>query len=99
MQSAHEGPHEAGGVVSVAAAVQRDLVALADDELAGSALAATALELGRMIDDPENSATSKANCAGKLLELMRELRSLAPEEQEDDRLDDLSARRDERRTA
>lgn len=76
---------------SVHAAVERDLMALPDD-LANSALGASALALAREMDS-QNSATSKSMCAKALLETMDRLRSLAPEREEKDQVDDLSARR------
>lgn len=84
--------------LSVAAAVQRDLDAIAelDEALARSGLAASALALARELDKPKTSATAKANCARALTEQLDRLRELAPEEQEGDQLDDLSARRADR---
>lgn len=76
---------------SVTAAVTRDLDAF-PDELANSALAASALALAREMDSP-NSATSKSMCAKALLETMDRLRSLAPVEEEADDLDELSRAR------
>jgi RNA 3'-terminal phosphate cyclase len=86
---------------TVVAAVQRDLAALrqVDAKLADSALAATALELAKQLDEGENSATSKSMCARTLQEIMKELRALAPAEREADGIDDLAARRASRRTA
>jgi hypothetical protein len=84
---------------TVVAAVQRDLdaIAKADKALAESSLAATALALAAELDDPNNSATSKSMCAGRLLDAMSLLRELTPEGEEQDGLDDLSARRAKRR--
>lgn len=76
----------------VEAAVARDLKQL-PDELAASALAASALALGREIDLAGNSATSKSMCARALTETLEKLRALAPAEKEADKLDDLAARR------
>jgi hypothetical protein len=84
--------------LSVVAAVQRDikLIGRRDKVLAESSLAASALALAREIDSPKNSATSKSMCARALRETMDRLRELAPAEEADDRLDDLSARRSAR---
>lgn len=78
--------------MSVEAAVERDLKRL-PQELAESALAASALAMAREIDCYENSATSKSMCQGRLQDALRELRELAPPTEEVDQLDDLSARR------
>jgi hypothetical protein len=56
-------------------------------------LGALALQLARSIDDPGNSATSRSMCAKALMDVMRELRGLAPAEREADRVDELSSRR------
>jgi pyruvate/2-oxoglutarate dehydrogenase complex dihydrolipoamide acyltransferase (E2) component len=75
----------------VVAAVKRDL---ADMGAVGrSALAASALALARELDNPENSATSKSMCAKALIETMDRLRAQAPPKKENDRLDELAARR------
>lgn len=84
---------------SVTAGVQRDLEALAKSApaLATSGLALSALALAGEIDSPHNSATSKSMCARVLLDTLDHLRELAPEGQEADELDELSARRTARR--
>lgn len=81
-------------------AVLRDLDAIRarDEDLADSALAATALALASEIDNEDNSATSKSMCAKALAEIMRELRDLAPPELKEDALVDLNARRSTRRS-
>lgn len=80
--------------MSVYEAVERDLAKIRrrSEELADSALAATALAMAAEID-ADNSATSKSMCAARLTETMDRLRELAPAEQEGDYLDDLAARR------
>lgn len=78
--------------MSVEAAVERDLKRL-PEELAESALAASALAMAREIDRSSNSATSKSMCQARLQDSLRELRELAPPAEEADQLDDLSARR------
>jgi hypothetical protein len=82
----------------VKAAVERDLneIRNRDPALAKSGLAATALALATRIDDPANSATSISMCSRALRETLDRLRELAPEAAEQDRLDDLGARRTER---
>lgn len=67
-------------------------------ELEQSSLAATAIALAYQIEDPFNSATSKSMCARELRETMSKLRELAPPADEEDGIDELSARRAERRT-
>lgn len=81
----------------VTEAVQRDLAALAelDPALAESTYAATALALAAELD-AGNSATSKSMCAKALLDTMNRLWELAPDREEEDRLDELSARREKR---
>lgn len=86
------------GPPKVVDAVKRDLAAIArrDKQLAECGLAAAALALARELDSPRNSATSKSMCARALRETLDRLSELAPEEQQEDRLDDLSARRAKR---
>lgn len=86
-------------VLSVVAATQRDLAAIrkVDADLAKSSLAAAALSLAVELDEPGNSATSKAMCASALAKTLEQLRSMLPERVELDGLDDLITRRAERR--
>jgi hypothetical protein len=77
--------------MSVFEAVERDLERLAEGA-GDSALGQTALALARELDQ-DNSATSKSMCAKSMIDVLRELRSLAPPEKESDGLDDLAARR------
>lgn len=79
--------------LTVAVAVERDLKALGDEDLAQSGLAASALALARALDDTGNSATSKSMCARSLLDTLDRLRELAPDKKEDDALDELRSRR------
>lgn len=83
---------------TVVAAVERDLtdVAKGAPELARSALAATARVLAAELDSPSNSATSKSMCAARLVETMDRLRELVPPKEDDDRLDEIAARREAR---
>ena len=82
---------------AVETATARDLKRL-PDELATSALAASALALARELDGA-NSATSKSMCAKAHMELMDRLRELAPPEETRDGLDEISARRARRLAA
>ena len=84
--------------MSVRAAVERDLkdIASRDKGLARSGLAELALVLADMIDDRENSATSRSMCSRSLVEALDRLRELAPPVVEEDRLDELSRRREKR---
>lgn len=50
-------------------------------ELAESGIAATAVQMAYELVNPYNSATSKSMCAGRLLDALKELRSLAPPEE------------------
>lgn len=82
-----------GGEVEMA--VRRDLARMPED-LAGSALAMSAVALAREIDGM-NSATSKSMCARALQDALRELRGLMPEEVVVDEVDELARRRADRR--
>jgi hypothetical protein len=76
---------------TVVDAVEYDLAALAEraPSIPNTALAASALELARQLDDPDNSATSKSMCSRALTETMDRLEALAPPKREGDRLDKL----------
>jgi hypothetical protein len=103
------GPRRAGRGASPASgssqsekvvdAVRRDLESLArrDEALASGALAMSALALARSIDHLKTSATARSMCARALTETMEKLLALAPAEREEDGIDDLTARRAERR--
>ena len=81
--------------MSVVGGVELNLADLASrsSSLAVSALAQSALELARQMDDPGNSATSKSMCAKALMETLERLYSMAPPKMEQDGVDDLSDRR------
>lgn len=81
--------------LSVLAAVDRDLKVLGEREpgLELTALAASARELARQLDDPGNSATSKSMCAKSLTEVLERLEGLAPPKSERDFLDKFRDRR------
>jgi hypothetical protein len=85
------------GDVSVVESVTQELERIGADALE-SALGATALALAEELD-AQNSATSKSMCAKALVDVLREVRSLAPPRRETDGVDDLEARRAERRAA
>lgn len=56
-------------------------------EPATSAIAASALELARQLDNPRNSATAKSMCAGRLQEALDRLLELNPPKPEATPLD------------
>lgn len=80
-------------------AVRRDLaeIAASDPRLAESGLALSTLALAKAIDSGGTSSTAKSMCARELREALDRLRELTPPKAEGDRLDELSARRDQRR--
>lgn len=82
-------------VMSVLTAVRKDIEGLGE-LAAGSTLAETALALARELDEPKNSATSKSMCAKAMIDVLRELRHVAPVKREADGVDDLRARRRQR---
>jgi hypothetical protein len=86
--------------LTVVASTKRDLAEIEkrDPKLAQSGLAALALKLAEEMD-ANNSATSKSMCAKSLMETLDRIRALAPAEETEDKVDDLSARRAARRTA
>lgn len=81
--------------MSVFEAVKRDLSEY-PPAVAKSALAASALELARLMDG-NNSATSKAICAKALQDTLDRLRELSPPKEKADGVDDLNAQRVKRR--
>lgn len=89
------GPLADNARTGVIDGVERDLAEIAerDEELAKSTLAGVAIRLALELDHPYNSATSKGQCAKALNETMDRLRELAPEEEANDGVDDLAARR------
>jgi protein-tyrosine-phosphatase len=78
--------------VSVLDGVEFELSRLPAD-LQRGALAESARAMAMEIDSAGNSATSKSMCQARLQDAMRELRDLAPADEEADQLDELSARR------
>ena len=62
---------------------------------ASGALAATALAMAAEIDG-QNSATSKSMCAKVLMDVLEQLRALAPPEKQEDRVDEIAKRRERR---
>ncbi len=87
--------------MSVTAAVERDIAAIRkrDPALADSTLAALALSLAGLVDDPKASATSKSMNAHQLRDTTIKLRELAPPEELGDRLDDIAKQRAKRRAS
>ena len=88
------------GRTNVADSVARDLEEIKTrmPALAESALAATALALALQLDHPYNSATSKSMCAKALMDAIGQLRELAPPPVKRDKLDELTDRRERRRS-
>lgn len=89
------------GVAAVLEGVGRDLEAIREKvpELADSALAGTALALATELENPYNSATSKAQCANALQAVMDRLRELTPEQQKGGIVVELLAKRAARSAA
>lgn len=82
-------------VAVVIQGVHRDLarIAAVAPDLADSALSGTAIRMALELENPYNSATSKAQLAKSLLETMEHLRSLTPDgEEEGDALDAILQR-------
>jgi hypothetical protein len=73
----------------VSEGVDREIeaIATADPELARSGLAGMARALALELENPYNSATAKAACAGQLRDTLARLRELAPPEQKASGLD------------
>ena len=65
---------------------------------ATDALAATARALARELDSPGTKAADMAACSRALRETLDQLRELAPPQRETDGIDDLTVRRDRRRS-
>lgn len=82
----------------VTPALEAELKKLPEDAQ-NSALAATALSLAKVIDGGETSAGAKAALYKVYIELLDRLRALAPDEQQEDKLDELRKRRSSRRSA
>ncbi len=80
--------------MSVVEAVRADIEKLGAGGQ-GSGLAATALALAAELD-ARNSATSKSMCAKSLIDVMRELRALAPPAESEDDLERARKRREDR---
>lgn len=85
----------ASGRTDVITGAERDVgeIKKRDKALGESALARAVVALAYEIAHPYNSATSKSMCTRELRESLDRLRELAPEKEEADQLDDLSARR------
>jgi len=81
-------------LVSVFEAVERELAAL-PDALAGSGLAAVALEIARGLDGPASLAM-KSMAAKELRDTLGVLAGLAPPVERNDLVDQLRQRRDKK---
>lgn len=67
--------------------------------LAGTALAASALDMARILDDPDVNPTPRSMLHAQLRMTLTELAKLAPPEAVNDGIDELSEQRDKRRGA
>lgn len=67
--------------------------------LTHTALAASALDMARTLDDPETKPTPRSMLHAQLRMTLTELAKLAPPEEADDGIDELSKKRDARRGA
>lgn len=76
--------------------MRRDLAALPDD-LAHSALALGALAVARVMDNQETDPTQMASCYRALQAGLDRLRKLAPPKETNDGVDQLAAKRAQRR--
>lgn len=76
----------AARLTSQRSAVERDLkeIGRRDPALAKSALAVAALKAAEIVDDRDNSATSRTAALRELREALRELRDLAPPDEKPD---------------
>jgi hypothetical protein len=75
------------------------LIREVDPTLADSAIAATAVRMAYELEDPYNSATSKAQCAKALAECMGRLWDQVPEKPKEDVVARIQAERASRRAA
>jgi hypothetical protein len=80
--------------MAVVDAVQAEIDRIGE-KAQGTTMAETALSLARELDG-QNSATSKSMCAKALIDVMRELRSLAPPVPEEDEVERARKRRADR---
>ena len=67
--------------------------------LTHTALAASALDMARILDDPATNPTPRSMLHAQLRMTLTELAKLAPPEAVNDGIDELSKKRDERRGA
>jgi hypothetical protein len=82
-------------MATVVEAITAEIQRLKVDELSPG-LAQLAISLAESVDEP-NGPTAKANAARELRAVMEDLRKLAPVAAEDDRLDELTKKREARR--
>jgi hypothetical protein len=85
-------------VVSVVESVESFLAGLGG-QVEDDPLAAAALALAEILDDSDNSATSRSMVAKELRETLACLRALAPPKREQDTLDEIAAAREKRRAS
>ena len=67
--------------------------------LAKTALAASALDLARVLDDPATNPTPRSMLHAQLRATLTELAKIAPPEVTSDGIDEIAKKRDERRGA
>jgi hypothetical protein len=67
--------------------------------LTGTALAASALDMARVLDDPATNPTPRSMLHAQLRMTLTELEKLAPEEATNDGVDEVGAKRKKRRDA
>jgi hypothetical protein len=77
----------------IVAAVERDLKRWG---LAGTALAASALDMARILDDPATNPTPRSMLHAQLRMTLTELAKIAPPEAANDGIDEVKRKRDER---
>lgn len=68
-------------------------------DLAGTALAASALDMARALDDPDVNPTPRSMLHAQLRLTLVELEKLAPEQDSNDAVDEIAKKRRERRGA
>lgn len=86
-------PSCGGAAMTVVEAVEAELEKFG---VTASALGAMALSLARELDVPGNSATSKSMCAKALVDVLREIRALAPPPELEDEIERARQRRSTR---
>jgi hypothetical protein len=92
-------PRKPRRVIGPSERATRDELAAMPTDVGGLAIAAAALELARGLDDTNNSLTSKSAAAKAHMEIMGQLRALAPKKRRGDGIDNLKDKRAQRRGA